>query len=271
MPERATESVKTIWPHGPAYRLWAAVLMLLGLGLLAHNLGILPSGVVALTRWWPVFVLFLGGWLVLRGTFGFALPSFAVPRGAFEGASLVVDSGFAAVNFGVFAGSTQLAVGSFPARAGPALETDAARAQLTLDYRAAAPLLVGDWQAQLAKGLPWTLAARSLSGDLTLNLRDLNVVLLDAQSSLGDVDLTLPNAGLGTFQVRLNFGDLTLRVPDGAAVMLRVQAGALASGAVADPRFARSAPAEWQTAGFESAAQRLVVNVELGAGELRTA
>jgi hypothetical protein len=52
-------------------------------------------------------------------------------------------------------------------------------------------------------------------------------------------------------------------------VKIAVKAGALANARVEDARFAAGAPGEWATPGFEAAPQRIVVQVALGAGDLR--
>jgi hypothetical protein len=262
--------LQTTWPHRGAYRAWGAALCAFALLVLAHNLGLLPPAVRAITRWWPAPAAVFSLWCAWRRWgLGLALPTFAVPRGTCEGASLVIASGFASARVSAFAGATQLAVGEFPAPAGPRLAADEHWARLTLDRRAAAPLLPGPWSAQLAKNLPWTIAARAFTGDIILEARDLNVATLQARSVFGDVQLSLPLAGQGAVDARSDFGDVVLRVPEGGEVKLVVRAGRLANGKVTHPRFSAAAPGEWVTPGFEAAAQRRVVTVSVGAGDLR--
>ena len=210
-----------------------------------------------------------GLWLLGRGAPGFSIPSYAVARGPAEAGSLRVRSGMAGLRVNAFAGATQLAVGQFPSFTGPTLELSSTRAHLTLDARAALPFMPGEWAASLVKGLPWSLTLHSIAGDLALDLRDLMLTRVEVRSLLGDVDLTAPVSGQGTMLLDLRLGDLTLRLPDGAALRLTVQAGPAADARIDDPRLTPVAPGEWQTAQTAPGARPWVVQVQLGAGDLR--
>jgi len=143
--------------------------------------------------------------------------------------------------------------------------------RLTLDRRAAAPLLTGPWTAALCKGLPWTLRLRASVGGFTLNLRDLAVVKLDLYSLAGPVDLTLPAAGQGEINLRLTLGDLTLRLPESVGVSLKFEAGPLASLKWNGRRLARVAANEWATPDFATAPERFTLSVNMLAGDLKLA
>jgi hypothetical protein len=270
-PKLQPRLVKIPWRQRFAYILWALAFLAIGAALLSYNLGLWPAGVGArVLAYWPVLLIALGVLILLTGraALGFDLPTFAIERGVHGTARLEVSGGLSDVRVGAFAGASQLAVGKFPNHGGPRLNLEGGQAHLSLDRRAAAPFLLGEWSVALAKGLPWTMGARSLLGDFRLDLRDLTVPSLHLRSWAGHVDLTLPVAGPAEFEVRLTLGDLTVRVPEGAAMRIRLKAGPLTRVQIANPRLAQSAPNEWSTPDLPAAAQPLTLTVELTTGDV---
>jgi hypothetical protein len=272
-PEGAEPAVKIAAAQRRWYRLWAVVLIALGLLLLAYNLSGPWPGAGSVVALWPALVVLLGLGLPFVGWWGrgFQLPAFACERNGCEAAELWVTGGTADVRVESFIGSSQLAVGQFASLAGPLVTKTGTVTRLVMDRRAAAPLLTGVWTAALSKGLPWTLTLRASVGAFTLNLRDLTVVKLDLESAAGPVDLTLPAAGEGEMNLRLLLGDLTLRVPDGMGVKLKIEAGPLATLRLNDRRLVRLAGDEWATPDFSKASQRFTLKVNLLAGDLKLA
>lgn len=256
------------------YTLGALAFIFLGLILLGHNLHLWPEGPLSrMLSFWPGLLIGLGLFVVGVGRFkpGLPLPTFAIERGEHAWGQLQVSSGSADVRLTSFAGLSQLAVGQFPNYAGPRLLAEGDGAQLILDRRSAAPLLLGDWSLSLAKGLPWTCDLRSGLGNCELNLRDLNVTTLNLRSFAGDADLTLPATGQGEMDLRLTLGSLTLRVPEGVGVKIKLSGGLLALARVTlDPqRFLPTAPSEWSTPNFSAAPHQFSLSIALTTGDLR--
>ncbi len=255
------------------YALWALIFIALGLALLVANLGLLAPGPVARAGAWQAALVIVAGLAVAafsRAALNFAPPSFAFDREEYEAACLQVASFAADMRVGVFAGTTQLAVGQFSGEAGPGLQIDAARghARLVFDHRAATPFISGDWSADLAKNLPWSFDLRSTLGHFTLNLRDLNVVGFRLRSLAGDADVTLPAVGQGEMDLHLTFGDLTLHLPEGMAIKIRVTRGPLADIQLDEKRFIRTGEAEWVTPYFSSSPNRFTFTLTLVTGDL---
>jgi hypothetical protein len=254
-------------------RLWALAWLVLGTALLAANLDLLrPEARQVVRLGWAGLLLAAGLWQLARGLARGtpnAPPTFAMARGDFARGELWVEAGAADVSVSAFAGASQLAVGDFPAAGGPALEARGETARVRLRVRDTLALWPGrGWSAALAKGLPWALDLRSSLGDLTLNLKDLDVTALRVQSTLGHVDLTLPAAGQAEMRVRLRGGDLTVRVPEGMALRVKVSAGPLARVRPDARRFVQLAPGEWATPLYAASATRCTLALDLWAGDL---
>ena len=253
------------------YRLWALVILGLGLALLVYNLSGPPYEVGGMAALWPAVLLGLGLPFFARWARGLQPPTFACERGESAAAELRVRAGTADVRVEAFAGASQLLVGRFPSPDGPRLERTGEVARLVMDQRAAAPLMEGPWTAALNKGLPWTLDLRASAGALTLDLRDCQVPCLDLESLAGPVDLTLPASGQGEMRLRLGLGDLTLRVPNGVGFKVRFQGGPLAALKLNGRKLVRVASDEWATSGYATAEAHYALTVAMGTGDLNLA
>ncbi|GGK11218.1 hypothetical protein GCM10008955_00610 [Deinococcus malanensis] len=82
----------------------------------------------------------------------------------------------------------------------------------------------GTWRVGLSPKLPVNLTVRHEAGDISLNLRGLNVPSLSVQQTAGDVDVHLSAAPLsGSFA--LGQGDLVLALPAGVGLKLNARVG----------------------------------------------
>ncbi len=251
------------------YRQWAAVLVALGVFLLADQLGLLPGPLAQAAAFWPLLLILLGLSLATgRVALGLPLPSFAVDRGDYRSAHLHLSAGLADTQLSAFVGASQLAVGLFPGYGGPRLQANGSSATLILDRRAASPFLTGPWTVALVKGLPWSFTLHSDAGHFKLNLRDLTVTALSLQSGVGDVDVTLPAVGQGEMSLRLGLGDLTVRIPDGMAVKIKLAVGPLTRVSIDLQRFIQTGPSEWVTPNFSAFPQRFTLAMSLSVGDL---
>jgi hypothetical protein len=256
------------WPSIAA----GVAVVLLGLVLLADNVGMLTGGAAGVVAFWPVLLVALGV-LVLSGRpwLASAARPFAIERRDYTHGELSLKAGWVAerINVNAFAGNTQLAVGQFPAQAGPHLEADGARARVSLEGWMAARFRRGDWSISLAKNLPWSCEIHTHLSQVTLDLRDLTVTMLSLWAWTGDVELTIPASGSGRADVRVMLGDVTVRVPESAALKLVIQAGPLSEVAISEASLIPSAPGEWTTPNYPIAEQRFILTMSLGAGDLR--
>jgi hypothetical protein len=169
-----------------------------------------------------------------------------------------------------FAGSSQLAVGSWPHPRGPQVAAQGVVTRLVLDHAQAVPYLAGGpWDLALSRNVPWALELRANAGHLALDLRELTMGGLRVDSAYGGVDLTLPGHCPAEMRLRLGLGDLTVTVPEGVEAKLRLALGPLATVKVDNRRLVQVAPNEWMTPLYPAKAQRCTLVVEMRAGDLR--
>jgi len=269
-PKNGNHSMKSVARQRQRHTLWAAALIIIGLLLLASNLGLVSGPMAQVLQFWPALLILLGLLLMMgQVQAGAPLPAFAVDRGDYQNAHLHLAAGLADVQLAAFVGASQLAVGQFPGYDGPRVQANGAGVTLILDRRAASPFLIGPWTVSLVKGVLWSFNLHSNAGQFQLNLRDLTVTSLSLQSGVGDVDLTLPAVGQGDMWLRLGLGDLTLRVPEGMAVKLKLTPGPLTQARLDGDRFIQTSASEWVTPNFSASPQRFTLSISLTAGDLQ--
>ncbi|MCC7359383.1 MAG: hypothetical protein IT317_07895 [Anaerolineales bacterium] len=258
------------------YRLGALLFVALGALLLAANLNLLaPAAQRVVAVGWPVVVILAGAWVLLwgRAPAGVAAPTFTLARGEAARGALEARAGTTDVTVRAWAPSdgaaAPLASGNVAVLCGPWVSAQDGRARVRLSTSLAMALLANQpWAVALGPGLPWELRWQSSLGDLTLDLRGLEVSQAALGSTLGHVDLTLPEAGQPEIDVRLSLGNLTVRVPETMAVRVKVRRGRLAALRPDARRFAELAPGEWATPLFAVSPHRCTLTVALGAGDL---
>lgn len=255
-----------------SYRFVAVGVVVVGLALLTHELGVVPAELAGPVAMGGPVALMLAGAALMRWGWPArpkAAPTFLVERGPAERAELLVETGSNDLTLSAFAGSSQLAVGEFPNLQGPQVETKGSVTCLKLESNRVVPYLAGaPWHLALARGLPWVIDLRASGGHLDLDLRDLAVAGLTVHSAYGRVDLTVPVQGTAELHLQLGLGDLAVTVPPGAEAKLRLEAGALVNVQVDERRFIQVAPHEWMTPLYPTTTHRCTVIAALSAGDV---
>ncbi len=147
-----------------------------------------------------------------------------------------------------------------------------------------------EWQVRLNPGVPTDLTAHSDGGNLRLNLAGLAVTGLAADTGGGNIEILLPDrasglsakastgggdvtvdlgsgtTGRNAVSAQSGAGNVLVRVPSGLAARIRATTGA--GKATVDPRFARLADNTYQSPDYESAANRVEITVQSGAGNV---
>ncbi len=254
---------------------WAVVLILVGLLFLLNNFGLLPNfGFSIWNLVWPIFLIALGVWFVSR-TFVRPAPAEMEPGSIpLEGASqaeieLAHGAGELRVSGG--AGAGVLAEGVF----GGGLRYEAKHKGDLLDVemkmRVEPVTFLNwapggyDWDVRLNPDVPIELKCATGASHSVLDLRDLRVTGLKLETGASATEVTLPaNAGLTRVKVQAGAARVDLRVPGGVAARIKTS-GALASMAVDETRFP-GFDNRYQSPDFDSAANRVEIEVETGVG-----
>jgi hypothetical protein len=186
-------------------------------------------------------------------------------------------------------GAGRLIVGALPTTSPSLLEADLAhgenttierqinrsndQVQVSLRGRTVGSRIFGgdplrdNWTLNLSPQAATDLRVTTGASDLNLNLRDLKVTRLDVNAGASSVNIVLPAAAGHTDAViQAGMASVDVTVPEGVAARIRVRQGISGSNVDAT-RFPRVGE-YYQSPGYETAANRVNLNVETGISSL---
>lgn len=127
-----------------------------------------------------------------------------------------------------------------------------------------------DWKLFLKPGVSLDLTTHSDGGNIALNLAGLTVTHVQADTGGGNIDLTLPDTITsldGT--AKTGAGNVTVIIPDGVAARLHLTTGL--GKVIIDPRFTKIDEKTYQSAGYDTAASKVELTLQSGAGNINVA
>jgi hypothetical protein len=256
---------------------WAVVLILVGSALLLGNL----FNVNVWSLIWPLFLIALGSWFlwgVLAGPRPVVPEQVAIPLEGAGQARLRVRHGAGRLHINAGAGPDELVAGTF----GGGLDYQVRREGDILDVEMRVPAegfprfiwpwMWGpggalDWSFGLDGDIPLSLDLETGASDTRLDLADLRVTDLRLQTGASATVLTLPaHAGHTRVHIGAGAASVAIRVPSGVAARIRVKGG-LTGIAVDKSRFPRAGDV-YQSADYDTAPNKVDVNVETGVGSV---
>ncbi len=105
------------------------------------------------------------------------------------------------------------------------------------------------------------------AAEMDLRLTDLNVKTLDMDIGAADVEIDLPaNAGHTSVYIDAGAADIDISVPDGVAALIESDSGT-SSIDIDDARFPRTGEV-WQSPGYDTAQNRVEINIDAGASSV---
>jgi hypothetical protein len=254
---------------------WAVVLILVGFLFLLNNFGLLPNlGVSAWSLIWPIVLIALGVWFISR-TFIRPAPAemerASIPLDGAARAEIELEHGAGELWVTSGAGRDLLAEGSF----GGGLRSKTTRRGDLLDVRmkmAVEPAAFFnwspgsyDWDVRLNPEVPLVLKCETGASKSMLDLRDLKVGELKLETGASATEVTLPAmAGYTRVKVQAGAARVDIRVPGGVAARVKASS-ALASVNVDETRFP-GFDNRYQSPDYETAANKVEIDVETGVG-----
>jgi hypothetical protein len=254
---------------------WAIVLILVGLLFLLNNFGLLPN--LHFSVWsliWPIFLIALGIWFVSR-TFApraeAEVEPASIPLEGARQAEIELAHGAGELRLAAGSGGDVLAEGTFGGglryharRRGDLLDVEMKMRVEPVAFLNWAPGGY-DWDVQLNPDVPLVLKCETGASRSLLDLRDLKVTELKLETGASASQLTLPaNAGYTRVKVQAGAARVDIRVPGGVAARIKAS-GALASVTVDETRFP-GFDSRYQSPDYESAANKVDIEVETGVG-----
>lgn len=250
---------------------WGLLLVLAGVLFLLDSLGILAVNVWAVL--WPA-ALILFGVAALAGAFRHSntdavVEGLALQLKGYEEAAVTIHFGAGRLLLAGGAPPDELLSGSFGGGVIHRLDPDGDVARVTLRAPDALPSFEGrEWDVALNEAIPLTLNVSTGAAEALLDLTQTQARRLDMHTGAGRVELDVPAAaGRSAVHVEGGAGEVIIRVPDGVAARISGQA-VLGSLDVDETRFAASSGA-WESAGYDTAANRVEIAVRFGAGRVQ--
>lgn len=226
--------------------LWPLVLMVGGVLLLLNSFMLID---VNLKPYWPVLLIVLGIQLIWRGDIApsWQAHTFGITRGSVQSGSIEIESGELDVQLRALHKPGRLIAGQYTARSRPSLTVRNNHATLRMQRGQTWWLSLADWDAGLARDLPWGILISSTLGRLEIDLRGLIVERAYISSGLGAVSVICPDQASGTILTRSTFGDVRLSIPPDSRAMVTIQAGTLGRTRVDATRFHQIEPGVYTT------------------------
>lgn len=281
-------------------------LVAIGIVLLLQTLGVLSWDLWAtLWKFWPVVLVLVGLSLVLRSAPRWMMPVFTVALlGGAIGIAIAIHGPMAGgkTYSGTFSeplGDTQkariemdfsagrLLVGALPATSDMLIEVEFQGAShevrktvrrigsettvaLSREWGTVAwPRPPGEeWKVRIARGVPLDLNLNSGASEAVLDLTDLDVDRSKLDAGAADIKVTFPVAsGQTEATVKAGAAKLELIVPESVAASITLKSG-LSSVDVDESRFPKDGD-RYQSADYDTAPNRLTLNVETGVATVR--
>jgi hypothetical protein len=256
---------------------WGIILLLIGLLLLLSNLGVITVSVWS--AMWAVVLIALGVgmlWGIVVGPGAAEDEEVAIPLEGAGRARVRVKHGAGRLRLSGHAASGALVEGTF--RSGLDYRTQRRGDELDVEmsprglFYVLAPWNWGregvGWNFALNGEIPLALAFETGASDVGLDLSELRVTDLRLETGASSVNVTLPaHAGFTQARIEAGAASVSLLVPSNVAARLRFR-GAFASVDVDRNRFPRTGAA-YQSPDYDTAQNRVDIEVEAGVGSLR--
>jgi len=258
---------------------WGIVIVLAGVLLLLNQFGLLTVSVWAFI--WPVALILLGVWFLVGPFVGrreFKDEALSIPLSGASQADIHIRHGAGRLEISALPQSGDLLSGTFTGgvyeqHSLSSLHGNSMRVRLENRYNGfyGWPPMVGPqgyhWTMALAKNIPLKLDLKTGASETELNLSELMVTELELDTGASSNQITLPaNAGYTHLRLKAGAASVMIRVPDGVAARIHYRGGL--SGINIDAGRFPLQNNDYQTPGYDTAANRVEMNIRTGVGSV---
>jgi hypothetical protein len=257
---------------------WGVALVLLGVLLLADNMGWMPAGVSIWSLFWPFVLIVLGIRGIMRA-FGRGAMRAEILRLPLENAralSVRMRHGAGELRIDDRAAPDELVNGSFGGGVDHQL-TQTGDNGVRLDLRSRVSGSTFIFPFDMPNGLNWQVGFNPdvpLNLDLGLgasrnliDLRNLKVRDLHLETGASSTEIDLPaHAGLTRAKIQSGAASVVVRIPSGVAANIRAHGG-LSSVNIDTTRF-QAMGGYYRSADYETAENRIDLDIETGVGSV---
>ncbi len=255
---------------------WGSLFIGAGVLLLLNNLGILNINVWQLI--WPTFIIAMGVWTLLaatRGADALEMEELSLPLEGTKQGKMTLSFGAGQVKVTGNTSPNELLKGSFAGGVNSSSKNDGEFTKIHLKPSTEDFILnimpwtwgAREWDFGLSKEVDWQLHFEMGASDTQVDLTELRVTDLEVDTGASNTKIILP-ANAGQTHVDLSGGaaSILFEVPEGVAARIQVDSG-LASIDIDKERFPRVGDF-YKSADYETAANKVDINADFGAGSL---
>ena len=256
---------------------WGTLLVLAGALLLLDNLNLLPIRMWDL--FWPTMLILLGGWILINSLTSkrtFESEHLQIPLEGATSVRLKVNHGAGRLHLSAGAGLANLAEGDFVGGLDLRMDDEGQEMDVEMSVPSrnfpTGPWMWGrqslDWNVKLNPEVPIRLDIRTGANEADINLAGLQVSELRLATGASSTRLGLPeSAGFTRVKVEAGAASVSVRVPSGVAARIHTEGG-LASISVDKARFEALGSGYYQSTGFDSAENKVELDVSAGVGSV---
>ncbi len=250
---------------------WGSVLIIVGVLLFLQMQGIIGN---FFRFFWPLALILLGGWIILN-VYWRPDPStvemFSIPLGAAKRARVKFAHGAGQIEITGGAPAGQALVGTAGAGMNRESRLDEDRLEVKVEAGPSFVSFVGPsegvWRFKLTQEVPLTLIVEAGASSLNIDLRDVLATRVELKTGASSSNVVMPARGASLLDVEAGAASVNVRVPEATAARIRVKEG-VTSINVDTNRFPRLEAGLYQSAGFDTAADRTEINIESGLGSV---
>lgn len=251
---------------------WPLAFTVVGIVLLLSTTESIAIAPAELLAWWPVAVMALGLWFLLGALFagnaGADTQQLALPLNGLAAAHVRLRFGGGELHVGE-ATPGMLVSGTF--EGGVRVRNRLRRGSIELrPYADAMPFWGGTplhWNVGITSRIPVDLRLDTGASRSEIDLVALNVRQLELHTGASETNVRLPAAGSTSLRAETGVAAVTIEVPAGVAARIRSRM-TLGSTSVDESRFPRVFDG-WQSADYETATNRVDMDLQGGLGSIR--
>lgn len=246
---------------------WGLFIILLGALFLLQARGIIAN---AFSFIFPLALILIGGWFILSVFWQPTLSdsvTFSVPLESAKSVKYKFSHGVGQIQMSGGAPAGQAIVGSSAAGSKTESRMDGDRLNVEVD---AGPSIIpfigpssGIWRYQLTQEVPVALEINAGASSLDVDLMNVLATRVEVSMGASTLNLTLPARGTSLLDVDAGAASVNIRVPQGVAARVRFEGG-LSGINVDEARFPKIDTGFYQSADFDSAADRAEISLDGG-------
>lgn len=250
---------------------WGTALILVGVLLFLQTQGIITN---VFRFFWPLALILVGSWIILNVYWRparSAEETFLIPLGVAKSVKFKFSHGAGQIDISGGAPVGQALVGSSAVGMNQQSRFEGDRLEVRVE---AGPSFVpfigpaeGVWHFQLTQEVPVTLVVEAGASSLNIDLKDVLASRVELEIGASSSNVTVPARGVSLLDVEAGAASVKIQVPEATAARIRIKEG-VTSANVDTNRFPRLDAGIYQSAAYDTSADRAEINIEAGLGSV---